>query len=62
MKEKLLTVLTCSALLMGMVACNWDEKTTTESKSSEPTYKKDETKPKGRLAFQDMTTDQSLRN
>ncbi|MGF9769742.1 hypothetical protein [Bacillus albus] len=62
MKKKLLTALTFSTLLMGMVACNPDEKTTTESKSSEPTYKKDKTKPKGRLAFQDMTTDQYLQN
>lgn len=32
MKHKLLTALTCSALLMGMAACSSNEKTTTESK------------------------------
>ncbi|MBK5345815.1 hypothetical protein JFU18_29020 [Bacillus sp. TH22] len=62
MKRKLLTALTCSALLMGMAACSSNEKTTTESKSSEPAYKKEETKSKEKLAFQDMTTDQYLKN
>ncbi|PEP96743.1 stress protein [Bacillus wiedmannii] len=32
MKHKLLTVLTCSALLMGMAACSSNDKTATESK------------------------------
>ncbi|KLA04045.1 hypothetical protein B4153_5910 [Bacillus cereus] len=62
MKRKLLTTLACSALLMGMAACSSNEKTTTESKSTEPTYKKEETKSKGKFAFQDMTTDQYLQN
>nr|MCX3324301.1 hypothetical protein [Bacillus paranthracis] len=62
MKRKLLTALTCSALLMGMAACSSNEKTTTESKQSEPTYKKEEKKTKEKLAFQDMTTDQYLQN
>ncbi|HDR8155177.1 TPA: hypothetical protein QC057_004187 [Bacillus cereus] len=62
MKSKLLTALACSALFMGMTACGSNEKTTTESKSSEPAYKKEETKPKEKLAFQDMTTDQYLKN
>ncbi|WIG19401.1 hypothetical protein [Bacillus anthracis] len=62
MKHKLLTALACSALLMGMVACSSNEKTATESKSSEPTYKKEEKKTKEKFAFQDMTTDQYLQN
>ncbi|WP_305928091.1 hypothetical protein [Bacillus mycoides] len=62
MKRKLLTALACSALLMGLTACGSNEKTATESKSSEPTYKKEETKPKEKLAFKDMTTDQYLQN
>ncbi|PFY39133.1 hypothetical protein COL50_25240 [Bacillus toyonensis] len=62
MKHKLLTALTCSALLIGMAACSSNEKTTTESKQSEPTYKKEEKKTKGKFAFQDMTTDQYLKN
>lgn len=62
MKRKLLTALACSALLMGLAACGSNEKTTTESKSSEPTYKKEETKSKEKLAFKDMTTDQYLQN
>lgn len=39
MKHKLLTALTCSTLLMGMAAFSSNEKTTTESKQYEPTYK-----------------------
>ncbi|MDA1529428.1 hypothetical protein [Bacillus cereus group sp. TH260-2LC] len=62
MKRKLLTALTCSALLMGMAACSSNEKNTTESKPSEPKYKKEEMKPKEKIAFKDMTTDQYLQN
>ncbi|MBZ4225809.1 hypothetical protein [Bacillus wiedmannii] len=62
MKRKLLTALTCSALLMGMATCSSNEKTATETKSSEPNFKKEETKSKEKLAFQDMTTDQYLKN
>lgn len=62
MKRKLLTALACSTLLMGLAACGSNEKTTTESKTSEPTYKKEEKKPKAKFAFQDMTTDQYLQN
>ncbi|WP_144499442.1 hypothetical protein [Bacillus sp. FDAARGOS_235] len=62
MKRKLFTALTYSALLMGLTACDSNEKTATESKTSEPTYKKEETKPKGKLTFKDMTTDQYLQN
>ncbi|PFB77591.1 hypothetical protein CN286_17125 [Bacillus anthracis] len=62
MKRNLLTALACSALLMGMAACSSNDKTVTESKSSEPAYKKEETKTKEELAFQDMTTDQYLKN
>ncbi|PEP22052.1 stress protein [Bacillus wiedmannii] len=40
MKHKLLTVLTCSALLMGMAACSSNDKTATESKP-----KQEEKKP-----------------
>lgn len=62
MKRKLLTALTCSALLMGLAACGSNQKTAIESTSSEPTYKKEETNPKEKLAFKDMTTDQYLQN
>lgn len=40
MKRKLLTALTCSALLMGMAACSPNDKTATESKP-----KQEEKKP-----------------
>lgn len=62
MKRILLTVLTYSTLLMGMATCSSNEKTTTESKPSEPVYKKEDTKPKEKLACQDITTDQYLQN
>ncbi|HFJ9448185.1 stress protein [Bacillus cereus group sp. TH243-1LC] len=39
MKRKLLTALTCSALLMGMAACSSNDKTTNESKSKQEAKK-----------------------
>ncbi len=39
MKWKLLTALTCSALLMGLVACGSNEKTATESKPKQEAKK-----------------------
>ncbi|MDM5191161.1 stress protein [Bacillus hominis] len=39
MKRKLLTALTCSALLMGMAACSSNEKTATESKPKQEAKK-----------------------
>ncbi|PED93020.1 stress protein [Bacillus toyonensis] len=39
MKRKLLTALTCSALLMGLVACNSNEKSSTESKPKQEAKK-----------------------
>lgn len=39
MKHKLLTALTCSALLMGMAACSSNEKTATESKPKQEVKK-----------------------
>ncbi|PEB52493.1 hypothetical protein COO03_11975 [Bacillus sp. AFS098217] len=62
MHKKLLTFLVCSALLMGLTACGSNEKTTSESNKSEPTYQKEKEQPKKKLAFKDMTTDQYLQN
>ncbi|WP_025149528.1 hypothetical protein [Bacillus sp. H1a] len=39
MKRKLLTALTCSALLMGMAACSSNEKTASESKPKQEAKK-----------------------
>ncbi|PEW83734.1 stress protein [Bacillus cereus] len=39
MKRKLLTALTCSALLMGMAACSSNEKTASESKPKQEVKK-----------------------
>ncbi|PGZ06878.1 hypothetical protein COE30_19975 [Bacillus cereus] len=44
MKRKLLTALACSALLMGMVACSSNEKTTTESKPKQEENVQEKTK------------------
>ncbi|WP_459503093.1 hypothetical protein [Bacillus sp. C1] len=62
MKKKILTALTCGTLLVGLTSCGSNEQTTTESQKSEPTYKKEEEKPKQKVAFKDMTTDQYLQN
>lgn len=62
MGKKLLAVLTCSAMLVGLSACGSSEKTTTEQKKSEPSYQKEKEEPKKKVAFKDMTTDQYLQN
>ncbi|MED0903441.1 DUF6241 domain-containing protein [Bacillus nitratireducens] len=44
MKRKFLTALACSALLMGMVACSSNERTTTESKPKQEENVQEKTK------------------
>lgn len=65
MRKKLLTILTCSAMLTGLSACDSSENATTKSIKTEPTYEKkkeEKQEPKKKATFKDMTTDQYLQN
>ncbi|MEH6891481.1 hypothetical protein V7024_17650 [Bacillus sp. JJ864] len=62
MNKKILTALACSAVILGLSACNSNEKTTSEQKKNEPTYQKEKESPKQKVAFKDVTTDQYLQN